>query len=68
MTTSLNSSFLKEASYDTTSRTLTVTFKNSKSYTYQNVDQSIYQGLITADSPSRFFGSNIRDTFTTSGS
>lgn len=64
MTTTLNSTFLKEASYDTGSRTLTVIFNNGRTYSYQNVDQTIYQGLISADSSSRFFGSNIRGKFT----
>lgn len=66
-TTPLNSSFIKEASYDATTRDLTVTFTDSKSYTYQNVDQSVFQGLITAESASRFFTSKIRNSFTTSG-
>ena len=65
MTTTLNSTFLKEASYDNGSRTLTVVFNNGRTYSYQNVDQTIYQGLISADSSSRFFGANIRGKFTT---
>ena len=65
MTTTLNSTFLKEASYDNGSRTLTVVFNNGRTYSYQNVDQTIFQGLISADSSSRFFGSNIRGKFTT---
>jgi hypothetical protein len=44
---------------------LTVIFNNGRSYSYQNVDQSVYQGLISADSSSRFFGANIRGKFTT---
>jgi hypothetical protein len=66
MTTTLNSTFLKEASYDSSTRTLTVIFNNGRTYSYQNVDQSIYQGLINADSSSRFFGSQIRGRFSTS--
>ena len=65
MTTTLNSNFLKEATYNAGSRMLTVVFKNGRTYTYQGVDQSIYQGLISADSSSRFFGTNIRGKFTT---
>jgi hypothetical protein len=60
-TKTLNSSFLKEASYDNSKRTLTVSFKDGRSYSYQNVDRSVYQALITAESAGRFFGSNIRD-------
>jgi hypothetical protein len=39
-TTPLNSTFLKEASYDTGNRTLTVVFTNGRTYSYQNVDRS----------------------------
>ena len=65
MTTTLNSTFLKEATYNASTRMLTVIFNNGRTYSYKNVDQSIYQGLISADSSSRFFGSNIRGKFTT---
>ena len=63
-TTALNSTFLKEASYNASTRMLTVIFTNGRTYSYQNVDQTIFQGLISADSSSRF-GSNIRGKFTT---
>ena len=65
MTTTLNSNFLKEATYNAGTRMLTVVFKNGRTYTYQGVEQSTYQGLISADSSSRFFSANIRDKFTT---
>mgnify|MGYP003115799431 len=65
MTTTLNSNFLKEATYNAGTRMLTVVFKNGRTYTYQGVDQTTYQGLISADSSSRFFSANIRDKFTT---
>ena len=65
MTTTLNSTFLKEATYDNSTRTLTVVFNNGRTYSYQNVDQSVYDGLINARSSSRFFGSEIRGRFTT---
>ena len=65
ITTTLNSTFLREATYDSTSRMLTVVFKNGRTYSYQNVDRSVYDGLINARSSSRFFGANIRGQFTT---
>ena len=65
ITTTLNSTFLQEATYDSSSRMLTVVFKNGRTYTYQNVDRSVYDGLINARSSSRFFGANIRGQFTT---
>ena len=65
-TATLNSTFLKEANYNDSTRTLTVIFNNGRTYSYQNVDRSIFQGLIDADSSSRFFGTQIRGRFTTS--
>ena len=50
MSTTITSSLIREASYDTTRRTLTVVLNTGRSYTYQNVDQSVYQGLISAES------------------
>ena len=65
MTTTLNSTFLKEATYNASTRMLTVIFTNGRTYSYKNVDQSIYQGLISADSAGRFFNKNIVGKFTT---
>jgi hypothetical protein len=65
MSTTITSSLIREASYDTTRRTLTVVLNTGRSYTYQNVDQSVYQGLISAESAGRFFNRNIVGKFTT---
>jgi hypothetical protein len=65
MSTTITSSLIREASYDTSSRTLTVVLTSGRSYTYQNVDQSVYQGLISAESAGRFFNRNIVGRFTT---
>ena len=64
----LNSTFLREASYDDSTSTLTVVFNNGRTYSYQNVDRTVFQGLIDADSSSRFFGTQIRGRFTTTNS
>ena len=68
ITTTLNSTFLQEATYDSSTRALTVVFKNGRTYSYQNVDRSVYDGLINARSSSRFFGTQIRGRFTTANS
>ena len=65
ITTTLDSTFLQEATYDSSTRALTVVFKNGRTYSYQNVDRSVFDGLIYARSSSRFFGANIRGRFTT---
>ena len=46
ITTTLNSTFLQEATYDSSRRMLTVVFKNGRTYSYQNVDKTVYDGLI----------------------
>ena len=65
ITTTLNSTFLREASYDSSRRMLTVVFKNGRTYSYQNVDKTVYDGLINARSSIRYFGTNIVGKFTT---
>ena len=65
ITTTLNSTFLQEATYDSSRRMLTVVFKNGRTYSYQNVDKTVYDGLISARSSSRYFGTNIVGKFTT---
>ena len=65
ITTTLNSTFLREASYDSSRRMLTVVFKNGRTYSYQNVDKTVYDGLINARSSSRYFGTNIVGKFAT---
>ena len=65
ITTTLDSTFLKEATYNAGSRMLTVVFKNGRTYSYQNVDKTVYDGLINARSSSRYFGTNIVGKFTT---
>ena len=65
ITTTLNSTFLQEATYDSSRRMLTVVFKNGRTYSYQNVDKTVYDGLINARSSSRFFSANIAGKFTT---
>jgi hypothetical protein len=65
MSTTIRSSLIREASYDATSRTLTLTFTNDRQYTYRDVDQSVYQGLVSAESAGRFFNRNIVGKFAT---
>jgi hypothetical protein len=57
----LNSSALKSAEY--TEGKMILVFHRGTSYSY-NVDESVYRGLITADSAGRFFSQHIRKQFT----
>lgn len=53
----MQSSMLSGCSYDDEKRELTVTFSNSKNYVYEDVDKSIYDALISAESAGRYFNS-----------
>jgi len=64
-TTTLNSSVIREASYDTNRRMMVLTFQNGTTYTYNDVDEAIFRGLITANSAGQFFGRNISGRFAT---
>ncbi len=58
------SAALQSAQYDPDSRALTITFKGSqKSYTYPNVPQDVYEQLTTAESPSTFWRTSIKDQY-----
>jgi len=53
----MQSSMLSACSYDDESKELTVTFSNGKDYVYEDVDKSIYDALIIAESAGRYFNS-----------
>ncbi len=60
----LRSSNLASADYSPETRTLSITFKSGSTYSYADVDQGTYDGLLSATSPGKYFSENIRDTFT----
>lgn len=53
------SSNLNSAGYDKESKTLEITFKNGKTYSYSGITKSMYEGIFKANSPGRFVRSNI---------
>jgi hypothetical protein len=55
----INSSNLKFASYNTTSKTLTITFNNGSIYEYYNVPWIIFTKFRSAESQGRFFNTEI---------
>ncbi len=61
--TSLSSSNLRSYDYDEESQTLSITFHSGRTYSYGSVPQSVAEGLGTADSPGRYFNSNIKNNF-----
>jgi len=56
----LRSSNLRAAAYDHATKTLTIEFRNGRAYTYREVPQNIYAGLVSAGSHGRYFNQWIR--------
>lgn len=63
MTPVPGSSSIAAAGYDADTRTLEIEFTSGQGYTYQNVPQDIYDGLISADSAGKFFHSQIKGMY-----
>jgi hypothetical protein len=59
----LDSSNLESAGYDENSQTLEVEFKNGTLYQYFDVPESIYAGLITAESPGGYLAQSIKGVY-----
>jgi len=55
------SSVIKSADYDPEARTLDVTFRTGRRYTYFDVSEDIFDALITASSAGEYFNAHIRD-------
>ena len=58
-----DSSMIESSTYDTDSKTLTIEFKGGASYEYYNVDEDTYNGLCSAPSTGKYFGSNIKGSY-----
>lgn len=52
-----NSSMLSNCTYDTETKEMSVAFVSGKIYTYSDVEKSIYEELISAPSPGKYFNS-----------
>lgn len=57
------SSDLASVGYDAQSCTLYVSFHKGGTYSYANVPQSVYEGLMSAPSKGRYFRANIRMSY-----
>ena len=60
---SLSSSNLRRCSYDIETETLQIQFVSGKTYTYEGVPASVYNGLLEASSPGQFFNSTIKGVY-----
>lgn len=59
----INSSNLKSASYDTSTRVLTTTFNNGSIYGYYDVPWEIFTKFRMTDSQGKFFNANITKNY-----
>ncbi len=57
------STAISSADYDTDEQTLDILFTNGKRYTYENVPENIWEGLIGASSSGTYFHSHIKDRY-----
>jgi lysyl-tRNA synthetase class 2 len=57
----LDSSVIRSTDYDPDARTLDVTFRTGRAYTYFDVPEWKYDGLVTASSAGEYFNTHIRD-------
>ncbi|WP_183627718.1 KTSC domain-containing protein [Novosphingobium sediminicola] len=58
-----NSSAIKRAEYDDATGRLTIWFPQGHSYDYCGVPPEIWQGLLSAGSPGRYFNAFIADRY-----
>ena len=61
----VNSTNIDSVGYNADTQPLTVKFKVSgQTYEYLNVPQTLYEGLMTAESKGKYINENIRSQFT----
>ena len=59
----LSSSNLRRCAYDIETETLQIQFNSGRTYTYNGVPASVYNGLLEAPSAGQFFNSEIKGVF-----
>lgn len=59
----LSSSVLSAAGYDADTRTLDITFRSGRTYTFPNVPETIWEGLRDAPSAGQYFNEQIKGVF-----
>ena len=58
--TSVSSSNLKDVGYDAPAQILEIGFINGRVYQYFDVPESVYDGLMSADSHGKYFDAEIK--------
>lgn len=62
----LDSSNIAAAGYDDAERRLVLKFHSGSAYEYLDVDRSVFEELLSADSAGRFYNQRIKGQFTSS--
>ena len=60
---SVNSSNVSSVGYDADSQTLEIEFNSGGVYQYSGVPESVYEGMMGADSKGKYFHANIKNTY-----
>jgi len=59
----LRSAWMSTAEYDPDEKTLEITLDDGKSYEYSGVPSALFQALLNAPSPGRYFVTQIKNRF-----
>lgn len=59
----LSSSNLAAVDWNPETEEMVITFHQGRQYTYQGVPEDVYQGLLDAGSPGKYFNQNIRGQY-----
>jgi len=62
MSKDIKSSVIRKASFSPDGD-MTITFTNGKTYIYEGVSRSVFDGLLSADSAGRYFNLNINGRY-----
>ena len=62
-TESISSSAISKASYDDETQEMQIVFTNGGPYTFYGVPQEIFEGLLFASSPGRYYHSVIKGNY-----
>lgn len=58
-----NSSSILAATWDDDSHELTIVFARGRSYVYENVPETVWDGFTSAPSAGQYFHQNIREVY-----
>lgn len=57
------STMIAAAGYDPDTRTMEIEFRSGRSYTFEGVPPHVYENLLAAESPGRYFNQAIKGIY-----